>query len=399
MSNQRGAEMGFEALESVSGAPRYFAKCLASMEGLLVQELEDAGALNVERVRRGAQFEADMTVLIRICISSRHALRVLRPVYAFEASTPEVLYEYARGFDWGAVMSQDASFAIDATVYSEHFSHSQYAMLKLKDAIADHFRAQSHGIRPSVDRERPDVRIHLHISHAEVTISLDAAGEPLSRRGYRPEGAKAPLNECLAAGLLGLAGWSPGMTLYDPMCGSGTFTVEAVLQASGWPVNWHRRRFAFMHWRGFDEDEWWAVRDELAAAREPVETKIYTSDRDFGAVSRTRQALSNMELDGAAELGRMDFFKLSPRSEEGLLVLNPPYGERMQEDDLIAFYEAIGDRLKFHWAGFSAWIISSDQQALKRVGLRPHRRHEVFNGPLECRWAGFDIRAEPQDSH
>lgn len=389
----------FDSLESISGAPRYFAKCLAAMEGLLIAELEELGALNVDRMRRGAAFEADMATLMRICMASRHALRVLRPVYAFEAATPEALYEFALGFEWGAVMSHDASFAIDATVYSEHFTHSHYATLKLKDAIVDHFRESSRGIRPSVDRERPDVRIHLHISDTVVTISLDAAGEPLSRRGYRPDGAKAPLNECLAAGLLGLAGWEPGITLYDPMCGSGTFTVEAVLWASGWPVNWHRRRFAFMHWRGFDEDEWWAVRDELRARREPVKTQIYTSDRDFGSVSRTRQALSNMEMDGAAELGRMDFFKLTPRTQEGMVVLNPPYGERLEQDDLVAFYEAIGDRLKFHWGGFSAWVISSDQEALKRVGLRPHRRHTVFNGALECRWAGFEIRQEERTPH
>ena len=386
----------FDALESISGAPRYFAKCLAAMEGLLVAELEALGAANVEKVRRGANFEADMGTLMRVCIASRHALTVLRPVYAFEAATPEALYEFALGFDWGAVMAHDATFAIDATIHSEHFPHSQYALLKLKDAIADHFRTSSRGIRPSVDRERPDVRVHLHISHTEVTLSLDAAGEALSRRGYRPEGAKAPLNECLAAGLLGLAGWKPGVTLYDPMCGSGTFTTEAALWATGWPINWHRRNFAFMQWRGFDEEEWWAVRDAFRAEREPVQTTICTSDWDFGSVSRTRQSLSNMELDGAAELGRMDFFKMTPRTDEGIVVLNPPYGERLEQDDLVAFYEAIGDRLKFHWGGFSAWIISSDQEALKRVGLRPHRRHTVFNGSLECRWAGFDIRTTEQ---
>jgi putative N6-adenine-specific DNA methylase len=381
-------------MDSLSGAPQYFAKCLAAMEDLLVAELDELGAVNVERVRRGARFEADMEVLMRICIASRHALRVLRPVCAFEASGPDDLHAQAQTWDWSSVLTPRSSFAIDATVHSEHFTHSQFAMLRLKDAIVDHFRGVDTGARPTVDRTSPDVRIHLHISHNEVTISLDAAGEPLSRRGYRPDGAQAPLNECLAAGLLGLAGWEPGITLYDPMCGSGTFTAEAALWASGWPVNWHRRKFAFMFWRGFDEDLWWHVRDEFKARRNPVATRIYSSDRDFGAISKTRTSLSNMELDGAAELGRADFMKLEPRSEEGIVVLNPPYGERMKSDDIVEFYTAIGDRLKFHWQGFQAWVISSDLEALKHVGLRPHKRYTVFNGSLECRWAGFEVRKD-----
>jgi putative N6-adenine-specific DNA methylase len=287
-------------------------------------------------------------------------------------------------------MTPHSSFAIDVTVHSSIFTHSQFAMLRLKDAIVDHFRDQG-GIRPGVNREDPDMRIHMHISNSAVTLSLDAAGRPLSRRGYRPQGAKAPLNEVLAAGLLAHSGWRPGTPLYDPMCGSGTFTLEAALWTDGLPIQWHRRKFAFMDWRGYDDEEWWHVRDEMKAKRNKVHTPMFTWDKDFGAISQTRQALANMELDGITELGRANFFKMQPRSEEGVVVLNPPYGERLDLDDAPEFYSAIGDAFKTNWSGFSAWIISSDAEALKNVGLKTKRKIQCFNGPLECRWVGYDL--------
>lgn len=370
--------------------PTYFAKTFAGFEELLVPELESLGAQNIVGERRGVRFGADMPTLFKVCMSSRFALRILRPVFEFDARTPDDLYEHARHWEWGTVMTKTNTFSIDFTVHSEVFTHSQFAMLRLKDAIVDHFR-EGGGLRPSVNRDRPDVRIHLHISGQHVTVSLDAAGEPLSRRGYRPTGAIAPLNEVLAAGLLAKAGWKPGIPLYDPMCGSGTFSTEAAMWSDGLPVNWHRRKFAFMQWNGYDEEVFYAVRDELLAARERIVTPIYASDKDFKAISQTRNALMNMEIDDAVELGRSDFFKLEPRSEGGMLVLNPPYGERMAVEDVNGFYQAIGDRLKHHWPGFKAWIITSDFDAMKHIGLRPFAKKVAFNGALECRWLGFDL--------
>jgi len=372
--------------------PLYFAKTLAGMEEFLEKELIQCGCLGVEQAKRGVEFHADMATLFRVCLSSRFALTVLRPVLTFDAQDPDALYDEAKRWDWGAIMTPQSSFAIDVTVHSGVFTHSQFAMLRLKDAVVDHFREFS-GLRPGINREDPDLRIHMHIAHTTVTISLDAAGRPLSRRGYRPSGAKAPLNEVLAAGLLAHAGWKPGIPLYDPMCGSGTFTVEAALWADGFPIQWHRRKFAFMDWRGYDEEEWWSVRDEFKENRQHVPTQIFGSDRDFSAISQTRQALSNMELDGRAELGRMDFFKLKPRTDHGVLVLNPPYGERLPVEDAPAFYGRIGDAFKTNWPGFSAWVISSDIEGLKRVGLKTKRRIKCFNGPMECRWMGWDLYA------
>lgn len=372
--------------------PIYFAKTLAGLEGFLEQELIELGGIDVGHAKRGVEFRADMATLFKVCLCSRFALTVLRPVLAFDAQSTDALYDEAKRWDWGSIMGASTSFAIDVTIHSSVFTHSQFAMLRLKDAIVDHFREFS-GLRPGVNRDDPDVRIHMHIAHTTVTISLDAAGRPLSRRGYRPQGAKAPLNEVLAAGLLAHAGWKPGIPLYDAMCGSGTFSVEAALWADGYPIQWHRRKFAFMDWPGFDEEEWWAVRDSLKAARNQVTTQIFASDRDFAAISQTRQALSNMELDGRAELGRLDFFKLKPRTESGILVLNPPYGDRLPLDEGPEFYAKVGDALKTHWSGFSAWIISSDIEGLKRVGLKTKRRIKCYNGPTECRWMGWDLYA------
>ena len=393
MSNEnvdKGADSSPKVSKIESDLPLYFAKTLAGMEKLLVSELVNLGAIAVKDVRRGVEFKADMSTLFRVCLSSRFALTVLRPILSFNAQNPDELYEEAKKWEWGAVMTAHSSFAIDVTVHSSIFTHSQFAMLRLKDAIVDHFREQG-GIRPGVNREDPDMRIHMHISNAAVTLSLDAAGRPLSRRGYRPAGAKAPLNEVLAAGLLAHSGWKPGTPLYDPMCGSGTFTMEAALWTDGLPIQWHRRKFAFMDWRGYDDEEWWQVRDEMKEQRNKVHTPMFTWDKDFGAISQTRQALANMELDGITELGRANFFKMQPRTESGVVVLNPPYGERLDLEDAPEFYSAIGDAFKTNWSGFSAWIISSDAEALKSVGLKTKRKIQCFNGPLECRWAGFDL--------
>lgn len=371
--------------------PHYYAKTFAGLEELLAEELKSLGADEVVAGRRGVDFGADMATLFRVCMSTRYALRVLRPVLRFEAMNPDELYEKAAKWAWGDVLDERRTFSIDTTIHSDQFPHSRFATLRLKDAIVDHFRALPGGGRPSINRIDPDVRIHLHISNFSVTLSLDAAGESLGRRGYRAPGAIAPLSEVLAAGLLGLSNWRPGTPLYDPMCGSGTFSTEAALWVDGLPVNWHRREFAFMHWRGYDENLFFQVRDELSNAREVVTTQIFASDRDGQALSQTRAALRAMEITVHVDVNRVDFFKLTPETDSGVIVMNPPYGERMEVGDLERFYERIGERIKHHWPGFTAWIISSDREALKNVGLKTKRRIPIFNGQLECRWHAYDL--------
>jgi putative N6-adenine-specific DNA methylase len=314
----------------------------------------------------------------------------LRHLTEFNAQNPDDLYRQSARFAWEDLIPVDGTFVVDATVHSEVFTHDHFAALRLKDAVVDRFRGKT-GQRPSIDRVRPDVRLHLHIAGNKVTLSVDATGAPLSHRGYRPPKAKAPLNEVLAAGLLALSGWRPGTPLIDPMCGSGTFSTEAALWASGLPVQAGRRQFAFMKWSDFDAGVWREVRDESMHGIEPVDTLIWASDNHPAAIHQTRHSLEEADVESMVQLSQADFFTLRPPAESGVLVMNPPYGERLDPGDVVGMYEGIGDRLKFNWTGFEAWVISSNEEALKRIGLRPHKRIPVFNGALPCKWVGFQM--------
>ena len=371
---------------------KYHAKTLQGLEEFVAEELKQHGATDIHIVRRGVNFTATAEAMYRHCMHARFTLRVLRELHEFKAKNTDDLYRLSARFAWENLIKKDGSFTIDSTIFSDDFPHSQFATFRLKDAIVDRFKGKT-GERPSVNKVNPDARIHLHISRNDVTLSVDAAGGALSKRGYRSRKAVAPLHEVLAAGLLALSGWRPGMTLYDPMCGSGTFTCEAALWASGLPVQMNRAHFAFMEWPSFNREAWLKVRDEAMDYQLPVKTTIYASDFNKGAISQTKYALSQLDLpDHDVHVDQIDFMTAEPQAEKGaMVVMNPPYGERMELDDIDDMYTKIGDRLKFHWAGFKAWIISSDPTALKNIGLRPKARIKVFNGPLECRWVGFDL--------
>ena len=366
------------------------AKTLAGLEDLVAQDMKQAGATEVSVGRRGVSCLADLKTMYHLCLHSRFVLRVLRHLTEFNAKNPDDLYRQCARFAWEDLIPVDGTFVVDATVHSEVFTHDHFAALRLKDAVVDRFRGKT-GQRPSIDRVRPDVRLHLHIAGNKVTLSVDATGAPLSHRGYRPPQAKAPLNEVLAAGLLALSGWRPGTPLIDPMCGSGTFSTEAALWASGLPVQAGRRQFAFMKWSDFDASAWREVRDESMHEVKAVDTLIWASDNHPGAIRQTRHSLEEADVDGMVQVSQSDFFDLHPPTDSGVMVMNPPYGERLDPGDVVGMYEGIGDRLKFNWAGFEAWVISSNEEALKRVGLRPHKRIPVFNGGLPCKWVGFQM--------
>lgn len=366
------------------------AKTLAGLEDLVAQDMKQAGATEVSVGRRGVSCLADLKTMYHLCLHSRFVLRVLRHLTEFNAKNPDDLYRQCARFAWEDLIPVDGTFVVDATVHSEVFTHDHFAALRLKDAVVDRFRGKT-GQRPSIDRVRPDVRLHLHIAGNKVTLSVDATGAPLSHRGYRPPQAKAPLNEVLAAGLLALSGWRPGTPLIDPMCGSGTFSTEAALWASGLPVQAGRRQFAFMNWSDFDASAWREVRDESMHEVKAVDTLIWASDNHPGAIRQTRHSLEEADVDGMVQVSQSDFFDLHPPTDSGVMVMNPPYGERLDPGDVVGMYEGIGDRLKFNWAGFEAWVISSNEEALKRVGLRPHKRIPVFNGGLPCKWVGFQM--------
>lgn len=365
-------------------------KTFAGLEPVLADELSALGARGIRPLKRAVGCEGDFRLLCKACYELRTALRVLVPVHEFPAYNEKTFYEAMRELDWGAYMSVRNTLAVDAVVSGEVFRHSQYVALLAKDAIVDQFRDRT-GRRPNVNTAAPDLRVHLHVHGTHCEVSLDASGEPLFKRGYRRDTVEAPLNEVLAAGLILLSGWNGQGAFIDPMCGSGTIPIEAALLAKKVPPQFRRERFGFFTWPDFDQKTWQSVKKEADARIQPFEFPIVASDKDVRARNAAAVNVLSAGLEADIRVEKMPFERQEPPAETGTLIANPPYDERLQVTDLAAFYHSIGDRLKKSWPGWNAWLISSDREALKQVGLRPSRRITVFNGPLECSFQKFEL--------
>lgn len=368
----------------------YAAKTLAGLEPLLVNELEKLGMTNVTAFRRGAEFETNERGMIKANMACRFAIRILEPFWSDHANDPDQLYQVCKRIPWNKVLNNDSTFAVNATVASEAFNHSHFAALKVKDAIVDQFRDRT-GSRPSVDLDNPDLRIDVHIRGNEIRISLDTSGDSLHRRGYRPPGAIAPLNESLAAAMITLSGWMPEQPLHIPMCGSGTLVMEAAMMAADLPSQWFRNNYGFMHRRDFNKELMMEVRNELWKNRTPVAPRIFATDIERKAVKQTLESISRVSWQHQIEVQQADFFELKKPAEPGVIILNPPYGQRMQPENIELMYGNIGRKLKETFSGSTAWIISSNTDALKHVGFKAYEKHTLFNGQLECRYAGFEL--------
>jgi putative N6-adenine-specific DNA methylase len=368
----------------------YFAKTLAGMEQLLADELTAMGMKEVTVVKRGVEFQTDYRGMVLVNMSSRFAVRVLKPWWSGYAKDPDDLYKVMKKLAWHTLLNVNQTFAIGSTVSSEAFPHSQFAGLKLKDAIADSFRERM-GRRPSVDKDNPDLRIDLQIFDDKVRISLDTSGESLHRRGYRPGGARAPLNECLAAAMIELSGWTPEQPLYMPMSGSGTLVMEAAMKAANLPSQWFRPTFGFMKWADYNRKIAEEVRLSLWQNRKPAVARIFASDLDREAVRQTELAVSKMSWNHEVSIIKSDFFDLPAAKEPGVLIINPPYGERLKEENIEQLYRMIGQKLKADFSGCTAFVISSNEEAMNHLGFRPTHKHKLFNGQLECRYIGFDL--------
>ncbi len=366
------------------------ARTNAGLEEELSKELLACGASDIRLATRAVLFKGDMAVMYKANLSSRLALRILVPWVKFRAKTPEDLYSTAIGLPFSEIMTLDDTFAIDATVHSTLFTHSKYASLKLKDSIADHFR-KLFDKRPDVELDEPDFRFNLFIQESDVTILLDSSGDSLHKRGYRMGGGLAPLNEVLAAGMLKLAGYTGDQSLLDPMCGSGTILTEALLIATNQIPQFSRSYFGFNAWKEFDETEYKEIRKVLIAESHPPKFPIRGFDIDEYQLAKARENQEELKFGDSIELELGDFFELNAEEEEGLIIMNPPYGERLGLDEAIDFYDKIGTSFKHNWPGWKAWVISSNIQALKRLGLRPFKKHILFNGPLECRYQGYEM--------
>jgi len=366
---------------------KFHAKTLRGFEPLLAGELESLGASRTEVVNRGVNFYGGRALLYRVNLASRLALRVLLPLFHFEASDTDTLYRKVKRYEWSLHMDNRMTFAIDAVVHSPVFRNSQYVMQRVKDAIVDRFREKTH-LRPSINREQPDLLINVHISGKWVTLSLDSSGGSLHKRGYRTGHFEAPLNEVLAAGMVMLSGWNGNTPFLDPMCGSGTLAIEAALIAASIPPGIFRKQYGFENWKDFDRELLEHVISKLGKETD-VKVPIVASDVDPAAVAITRQHVKQMDLDKVITVEQRDFTQASGTEEGSTIIMNPPYGERIKTDDIEALYSTIGSTLKHHFPGSDAWLLSSSKKALGRIGLKPSGKQVLYNGALECSYVHY----------
>ena len=362
------------------------AKTFKGLEQVLAKELIELGANNVQIERRAVSFTGDKRMLYTANFCLRTASRVLVPIATFKAKKTDDIYEQVKLLDWAQYMTAKTTFQIDATVYSDLFRHSQFITYRVKDAIVDWWMEHG-GVRPSVQLSNPDIYLNVHIAGDTVTLSLDSSGESLHKRGYRVANTQAPINEALAAGMLLLAGWHGQSDFYDPMCGSGTLLIEAALIARNIAPGIYRKGFAFEKWASFDADLFEDVYNDDSRERD-FNHKIYGSDAGFYAVQVANKNIqsANLQRDIEVKQIRIEELKLADQSTEGALVMmNPPYGERLSQDkNVLRLYQDIGTALKHQFSGATAWMISSNEEALKCVGLRPAKRIHLINGDLDC---------------
>jgi putative N6-adenine-specific DNA methylase len=362
---------------------KFVAKTLYGLEKVLSEELIGLGAGNIQTANRAILFEGDKSLLYRVNYSVRTALSVLMPLSDFRIRSKEDLYKGGSKIEWDRFMDTDDTFSIVPVINSPHFGHTGYAGLIIKDAIADYFRNKT-GRRPSVDTTNPRILINLHISNDNVTISLDSSSVPLYKRGYRQEQTVAPLNEVLAAGILLLSGWNVSSTLTDPMCGSGTIPIEAGLIASKIPPGKFRQFFGFQKWKDFDEDLFEKIKIECNSQIGLSPVKIFGSDISEETLKFAKANVARAGLSDVITLEKSDFKDLKSIDEHGYLFLNPPYGQRIKPEEIDMLYGMIGTTLKHNFPGTTAWLITSNKESLKHIGLKPKEKYTLFNGALEC---------------
>ena len=337
-------------------------------------------------------FEGDQNLMYRALIHCRTALRIHRILLAFRAFDEEELYGGIAEYDWGRWLRPVNTLAIDPVVHSDIFRHSHFAAQKAKDAIVDRVRMR-YRQRPSVDVDDPDYRIQLRIDRDRVEVALDASGDSLHKRGYRTEAGQAPINEVLAAGMLKLAGYKGDRPFSDLFCGSGTIAIEAGLIATRTAPGLLRESHGCMRWRDADEIAYEVAREEARMKRRRSAPIMLATDKDEYAIGMTERNAKRAGLSGLIEARKGLATEVFPPASEGLLVSNPPYGERMNEEDLVGLYKALGDNFKQNWTGWSAWLLSSSKPSLGAVGLRTSKRLALRNASLDCKFHRYDLYA------
>lgn len=366
------------------------AKTFKGLEEVLYNELEQLGASELRIENRAVRYEGDMRMLYKSNLWLRTATRVLVPIAEFVAHDADEIYNQLKLISWDDYLSADGSICIDSTVYSETFRHSKYVVYRAKDAIVDYF-SERYGRRPSIKLSGADLNLNIHISSELVTLSLDSSGESLHRRGWRMEQTVAPLNEVLAAGMILMSGWRGESDFYDPMCGSGTLLIEAAMIALNIPPGIYREDFAFEHWKDFDKDLFEELYNDDSAER-VFEHHIYGSDSGYYAIQVASKNVKKSGLGKYISLRQCQIQSLDEAVNGGIVIMNPPYGERLSKsDDVLKLYSEIGTALKHKFVGSTAWLISSNMDAIKNIGLKSSEKYHLKNGELDCTFLKYEL--------
>ncbi len=378
------------------------AKTFQGLEEVLAAELKVLGATNVEIQNRAVTFEGNKAMMYRANYHLRTALSILKPIAEFKAADEDILYKEIGRINWAKYMTLEETFSVSAVTFSKIFTHSKYVSLKVKDAIVDQFRRRQ-GKRPDVNTIAPDLKIHIHIAENKCTLLLDSSGEALFKRGYKTQSVKAPINEILAAGMIKLSGWDMKSDFHDPMCGSGTILIEAAMMAYNIAPGTFRKKFGFESWNDFDADIFETISEESFNDVD-FEHTITGCDISPLSIKVTENNLKQAFLNKKVSVKPLNFFDSKPSNDSVFVITNPPYGERLQPDDLKVFYQKIGDKLKLDYSGNTAWLIGSNTDVMKFIGLKHDTKIELYNGPLECSFRKYSlyegskkIKNQPED--
>lgn len=365
------------------------AKTFMGLEEVLAQELTELGANNVQIGRRVVTFTGDKRLMYYANFQLRTAIRILKPIAHFKAKSAEDIYHEIKKIDWSKYIFKGKTFAVDSVVYSEDFTNSRFVTYKVKDAIVDQFRELS-GDRPNISVTNPDLRLNIHISEDNATLSIDSSGESLHRRGYRQESVEAPLNEVLAAGMILKTGWRGETDFIDPMCGSGTLLIEAALIARNIAPGVFRKSFAFEKWPDFDQDLFNNIYNDDSAEKE-FNHHIYGYDIDPKAVNIALKNIKAAGLSKIISVKQQDFRKFTKPENKSIIVTNPPYGERITTPNLLGTYRMIGEKLKHQFQDNDAWILSYREECFREIGLKPSIKIPLYNGSLECEFRRYQM--------
>jgi putative N6-adenine-specific DNA methylase len=372
----------------------FFAPCPRGLEAPLAAEMTALGATYVTATDGGVGFAGPIDLACHANLESRLASRILWRVAHGRYRNEDDLYALANAVEWERHFNAERTLRVDVAATRSPLPSLEFATLKVKDAVCDRFRAVT-GIRPSVDKQRPDARVHAFLGEREATLYLDTSGEALFKRGYRRDADVAPLRENLAAGLIALSGWTPDAPLLDPMCGSGTIAIEAALIAADRAPGLGRT-FGFQKLAWYDGPAWQRIRqrahDRVRPA--PATPAIFASDVDPRVVELCRRNLAAAGVAGFVDVTTADVIARAAPASAGVLIANPPYGVRLESDAaLTALYPQLGDALKQRFPGWTAYLLSGDTRLPKLIGLKPSRRTPLFNGAIECRLYRFEIVA------